>query len=127
MNPAELLNGSETAGGSRLVHTAVGVRQADAVLDHPVTVAIGLFVLKGETNEIAGWFCFPPVHGKERHAIAAVKLQGEGRVGVPCDNLEFFGHVSFLLKRWRWFPGLALPDDLAEGDQKRSCWRHRVL
>src|SRR5215831_8526454 len=62
--------------------------KGDAVLQGKEAVAAGFLVLDREADKIPRRLALPPVHREQRHAVAAMQLQREGRRRVRAADLK---------------------------------------
>src|SRR5207237_2303572 len=77
----------------------VRAREADSVRQDEEPLTAGLLILDREADEVLRRLARLPVHGEERHAVAAMDLQGEERCRVLPDDLELARHRSLPPRR----------------------------
>src|SRR5207248_986386 len=89
-DPAELLDRRPQRRVLIWIYRSSGPREAKPVLQRPVPVDVGLLVFDPEADKIIGWPTHPPIHGQERHTIAAMNLQRKRRRRIRSENFEIF-------------------------------------
>ncbi|WP_218131623.1 hypothetical protein [Nitrosomonas oligotropha] len=76
------------------VELAIGAAKTEAVFQREKSIAAGFLVFDGETNEILWRPAVLPIHGNERHAIAAMKFECEECRCALTTDLKFICHSN---------------------------------
>src|SRR5208283_3835817 len=88
MHPSEFLDRRFKRRERGRVDIAGRIEEAEPVVQRVILAAAGLLILNREADKVLRRLTVLPVHGDERHAIAAMQLQRERRVVVRSFDLE---------------------------------------
>ncbi|MGB8901512.1 MAG: hypothetical protein WCC90_20720 [Methylocella sp.] len=82
MHPAEFLDRRFKRRERGRIDIAGHIEEAEPIVQRVILVAARLMILDREADKVLRRLAVLPVHGDERHAIAAMQLQRERRLVV---------------------------------------------